>query len=96
MDNYLKYTGLPLTFLAIASCGTDKNNVEHKPNIILIMTDDHTKQAMGCYGGLIKTPNLDRIAEEGIRMDNFYVPNAISGPSRACILTGLRDRKSVV
>ena len=94
MENYLKYTGLPLTFLAIASCGTDKNNIEQKPNIILIMTDDHTKQAMGCYGGVITTPNLDRLAEEGIRMESFYVPNAISGPSRACILTGKYSHKN--
>ena len=94
MENYLKYTGLPLTFLAIASCGTNKNNIEQKPNIILIMTDDHTRQAMGCYGGVITTPNLDRIAEEGIRMENFYVPNAISGPSRACILTGKYSHKN--
>ena len=94
MENYLKYTGLPLTFLAIASCGTNKNNIEQKPNIILIMTDDHTKQAMGCYGGVITTPNLDRLAEEGIRMESFYVPNAISGPSRACILTGKYSHKN--
>ena len=54
-----------------------------------MMTDDHTTQAMSCYGGrLIQTPNMDRIANEGIRMDNCYAVNALSGPSRACILTG--------
>jgi len=59
------------------------------PNIIFIMTDDHTTQAMTCYGGtLVQTPNLDRIAAEGIRFDNCFVTNALSGPSRACILTG--------
>ncbi|MCQ2135413.1 MAG: sulfatase [Bacteroidales bacterium] len=60
-----------------------------RPNIIVIMTDDHTCQAMSCYGSeLVQTPNLDRLAAEGMRMDACYVPNAISGPSRACILTG--------
>ena len=54
-----------------------------------MMTDDHTTQAMSCYGGnLLQTPNMDRIANEGIRMDNCYAVNALSGPSRACVLTG--------
>lgn len=65
------------------------NKPEKRPNIILIMTDDHTTQAISCYGSrLMRTPNLDRIANEGMRFDNCYVSNAISGPSRACILTG--------
>ena len=60
-----------------------------RPNIIFIMTDDHTTQAMSCYGGrLIETPNMDRLADEGIRFDACYASNALSGPSRACILTG--------
>jgi len=64
-------------------------NEKKRPNIILILTDDHTTQAMSCYGSkLIQTPNLDRIANEGMRFDNCYVSNSISGPSRACILTG--------
>lgn len=53
------------------------------------MTDDHTTQAISCYGGnLVQTPNLDRLAHEGIRMDRCYATNALSGPSRACVLTG--------
>lgn len=60
-----------------------------RPNIVFIMTDDHTTQAMSCYGSkLIKTPNLDRIANEGIRFKNCFVTNAVCGPSRATILTG--------
>ena len=63
-------------------------NAQERPNIIFIMTDDHTTQAMSCYGGnLIETPNMDRLADEGIRFDNCYATNALSGPSRACILT---------
>lgn len=60
-----------------------------RPNIVFIMTDDHTTQAISAYGGkLVKTPNIDRIANEGMRFDNCYAVNALSGPSRACILTG--------
>lgn len=69
-------------------CQPEKEETK-RPNIIFMMTDDHTTQAMSCYGGnLIQTPNMDRIANEGIRFDNCYAVNALSGPSRACILTG--------
>jgi arylsulfatase A-like enzyme len=60
-----------------------------RPNIIFIMTDDHASHAMSCYGSRInKTPNLDRIAEEGMRFDNCFCTNSICAPSRAVILTG--------
>ena len=62
---------------------------EIRPNIIFIMTDDHTKQAISAYGSqLIQTPNIDRIAEEGIRFDLSFVTNSICAPSRAVMLTG--------
>ena len=60
-----------------------------RPNILFIMTDDHTTQAMSCYGSKVnQTPNLDRIAKEGMRMDRVFVTNSICTPSRAAILTG--------
>ena len=60
-----------------------------KPNIIFIMTDDHAAQAMSCYDSKInETPNLDRIANEGMRFDNCFCTNSICTPSRATILTG--------
>src|SRR5699024_1241751 len=53
------------------------------------MSDDHASHAMSCYGSLInKTPNLDRIAKEGMRLDNCFCTNSICAPSRASILTG--------
>ena len=80
---------LPLAALSLVSCNSQKKEEVRQPNIIFMMTDDHTTQAMSCYGGnLIQTPNMDRIANEGIRFDNCYAVNALSGPSRACILTG--------
>jgi arylsulfatase A-like enzyme len=62
-----------------------------RPNIILIFSDDHAYQAISAYGDprkLIETPNLDRIAREGMRFDRCVVPNSICGPSRATVLTG--------
>ncbi len=86
MDNKTLFA-LPLSALAVMGCAQEK--APQQPNIIFIMTDDHTSQAIGCYGGnLMPTPGMDRLAAEGVRMDACYATNALSGPSRACILTG--------
>tara|TARA_B100000959_G_C14959207_1_gene615054 strand:+ start:116 stop:1702 length:1587 start_codon:yes stop_codon:yes gene_type:complete len=59
------------------------------PNIIFIMADDHTKQAMSCYGSNInQTPNIDRIANKGTTFNSSFVTNSICAPSRAVALTG--------
>ena len=59
------------------------------PNILFIMADDHAAKAISAYGeGINKTPNIDRIANEGIRLNHCYVTNSICTPSRAAILTG--------
>ncbi len=53
------------------------------------MSDDHAAHAMSCYGSRInRTPNLDRLAKEGMRFDNAFVTNSLCGPARAVILTG--------
>ena len=63
-----------------------------RPNILFIMSDDHTTQAFGCYGSrlaeLNPTPVLDKLASEGMVFDNAFVTNSICTPSRACIMTG--------
>ncbi len=60
-----------------------------RPNILFIMSDDHGYQALSCYGSnRNQTPNLDRLANEGMRFDRCYVTNSICGPCRAVILTG--------
>jgi arylsulfatase A-like enzyme len=62
---------------------------DHRPNILFIMSDDHAAHAMSCYGSRInQTPNMDRIAQEGMRLDNCFCTNSICAPSRATILTG--------
>ncbi|WP_237225831.1 sulfatase [Rubinisphaera sp. JC750] len=66
-----------------------------RPNILFIFTDDHANHAISCYGSQInETPNLDRIANEGMRFDNCFCTNSICGPSRAVILTGKYSHKN--
>lgn len=71
-----------------------------KPNIVFIMADDHASQAISAYGGILKnilpTPNLDRIANEGVRLQNCFVTNSISTPSRGAIITGQYSHKNGV
>jgi arylsulfatase A-like enzyme len=92
MNNKIPRSSFVLLVLPVAASMTNGCAPKAKPtrpNILFIMTDDHTTQAMSCYGGkLLDTPNMDRIAQEGIRFDHFYAVNALSGPSRACIITG--------
>jgi arylsulfatase A-like enzyme len=62
-----------------------------RPNILFMFSDDHAYQAISAYGdprGLVETPNIDRLAREGMRFDRCLVPNSICGPSRATVLTG--------
>lgn len=62
---------------------------ETRPNIVFIFSDDHAWQAVSAYGtGLNQTPNIDRLADEGMRFDRCLVPNSICGPSRATVMTG--------
>lgn len=68
---------------------------ERPLNIVYIMTDDHTAQMMSCYDKrYADTPNLDRIANNGVKFTNSFVANSLSGPSRACILTGKHTHKN--
>lgn len=70
---------------SLASC----QRADRRPNIVFIMTDDHTAQMMSCFDNRhVHTPNLDRIADDGVRFTNAFVANSLSGPSRACLLTG--------
>ena len=83
-----------LTFAAMAlslSIGQTAiaQDKDARPNILFIFSDDHAYQSISAYGSLVnKTPNLDRIANEGMRFDRAFVTNSICGPSRAVVLTG--------
>ena len=64
-------------------------------NVVYIMTDDHTAQMMSCYDNrFVNTPNLDRIAADGVKFVNSFVANSLSGPSRACMITGKHSHKN--
>ena len=83
--------------LAGTSCSQPAGEqTAQKPlNILYIMTDDHSFQTLSAYDGrYIQTPNIDRIARDGVRFTNSFVANSISGPSRACMLTGKHSHKN--
>jgi len=64
-------------------------NASARPNIIYIMSDDHAYQAISAYGyGLNQTPNIDKLADQGVLFNKAFVTNSICGPSRAVMLTG--------
>ena len=93
MTNRTHKTCILLTFLVIiTSCISEKRTPLKKPNIIYIMADDLTTQAISAYGGIYKdiapTPNIDKVAKEGMLFQDVLVTNSICGPSRAAILTG--------
>lgn len=74
----------------IAAGCNNEHVYEKKPNIIFILSDDLSWGDLGCFGQQkIKTPNIDRIANEGIRFTQAYCGNAVSAPSRSCLMTGL-------
>ncbi|OWZ72513.1 hypothetical protein AYX14_01978 [Cryptococcus neoformans] len=76
---------------------SDASMSPHRPNILVIMADDHACKAISCYGGGINhTPNLDRIASDGMRLNHCYVSNSICTPSRAAILCGTHNHVNLV
>ena len=65
-----------------------------RPNIILILTDQHRLSAVGCYGQTpCQTPNIDRLASEGVRFETAYTVCPVCSPARATIMTGLYPQK---
>lgn len=66
--------------------------VARRPNIVVILADDLGFSDLGCYGGEIQTPNLDRLASQGVRFSDFY-NCALCGPSRAALMTGLHPHQ---
>lgn len=81
-----------LCLLLLSACHSSVETVQERPNILFIMTDDHAVQAIGAYGGrladIAPTPNIDRLAAQGVRFDRATVTNSICAPSRAVIMTG--------
>ena len=81
------------TFLYV--CAFTLVHAQKRPNIVLILSDDHAYQSIGAYGStLMETPHIDRIAKEGMLFKKAAVNNSICGPSRAAILTGRYSHKN--
>jgi arylsulfatase A-like enzyme len=92
MHYYFKLTALAGIGAVLSQNAAAQNADRQSPNIIYIMSDDHAYQAISAYGGILKdyapTPNIDRIAKDGMMFNRCLVTNSISGPCRAVILTG--------
>lgn len=94
LDKIFSGVHLLSILLAIAACTNSNHRKENhesidRPNILFIMADDHAYQAISAYGSqLLQTPNIDRLATEGMLFTNASVTNSICAPSRATILTG--------
>src|ERR671915_87962 len=71
-----------------AVAATAHGATERRPNIVLIFADDLGYGDLGCYGSNLSTPNLDRLAADGVRFTDFYSANPVCSPSRAALLTG--------
>ncbi|MBK3516206.1 sulfatase family protein [Carboxylicivirga marina] len=67
-----------------------KKKENERPNVVFIISDQHKKDALGCYGDeLVITPNIDALAKEGVRLTNCYVAAPVCAPSRAALITGM-------
>ncbi len=91
MKSILFFSKLILIFLLFffSNGYTQKNKLSDRPNIIFILSDDHSRPYVGCYGNAdIKTPNLDKLAREGIKFTKAYTTAPQCVPSRASLMTG--------
>src|SRR5205814_8130227 len=82
MTRLLSWFGLMFTAAAIAA--------DRPPNLVFVLTDNHGAWTLGCYGNPdIRTPNIDRLAREGMLFERCFSSNAVCSPTRATLLTGL-------
>ncbi len=99
-SNLMQFFCIFAILLSFSCKKETEESSKQKPNIIYIMSDDHTTQGFGIYGSrlasLNPTPTLDKLANEGVIFDNCYVNNAICVPSRAAIITGQNSQANGV
>lgn len=99
MDKLIKAGIIITPVVLLSACGTKQSKETRKPlNIIHIMTDDHSYQTISAYGHpisrLAPTPNIDRLASQGVLFRKAFVENSLSTPSRACLMTGLYSHQN--
>ncbi len=90
-------SGASIGLSGLMGCGQQFISSKKKPNVLFIAIDD-LRPELNCYGeNIVHSPNIDRIAREGVRFNRAYCQEAICGPSRASLLTGMRpDSNGVV
>jgi arylsulfatase A-like enzyme len=90
MRNHMGLIAAGVAGLLLGLPNCPASAAERRPNIVLIMTDNHGAWTLGCYGNReIRTPNIDRLAADGMRFTRAYCNNSVCSPSRATFLTGL-------
>jgi arylsulfatase A-like enzyme len=97
--NFLRFTGATLASSMLGGCLSGRNGSGHstksKPNFIVIFCDDLGYGDIGCFGSTKhRTPNIDRMAEDGMRLTSFYVTSGVCTPSRSSLMTGCYPRRT--
>jgi len=98
--DFLRTVGLSAASVAIQGCTSAANqstnqNYKDKPNIVLFLADDQSIDDVGCYGNnVIRTPNMDRLAKEGLRFNLAFTSTAMCSPSRSALYTGLYPHRN--
>ena len=91
---YVKSSALALTAISLTSCGMVdgdklKSNNEDRPNVIFILADDLGYADLSCLGQTkFSTPNIDKLASQGMMFTQHYSGSSVSAPSRSCLITG--------
>ena len=84
-----------LLMLTLLSCGKEISKKDKKPNLLIVLSDQHSYDMLGVYGNTqILTPNLDMFASEGIRFDNAYVNQPVCTPFRGMLMSGMHPLKN--
>ena len=98
MNKIIIFSGILLSLNAFGQAAISRDSaVQARPNIMFILSDDHSKNAISCYGNTdIQTPGLDRLAAEGMRFNHALTPNSFCTPARAVVLTGKYSHRNGV
>lgn len=91
----MRIVGVVFLFISLYGCALSHSEESQKlPNFIIIFTDDQGYGDLGCFGGKhVKTPNLDQMAAEGMKLTSFYVAAPVCTPSRAALMTGCYPKR---
>ncbi|MHC4176061.1 MAG: sulfatase family protein, partial [Planctomycetota bacterium] len=93
--NTMKTLALALTALGVADAQAAPNKNRARPNFLIVIADDVTYTDIGCYGGVnVKTPNIDRLAEEGLKFNYAYLAMSMCAPCRQELYSGLYPMRS--